>query len=236
MGIARAVLMLVATVAFVAPRPAFASPITIHFAGTLQYLSIYEPFTPPYVSSGYNGSFGGGSPFSGSLTFDDSASDSNVDVTVGDYSFSTPPFTATLQFGTYTLSSSSSGFTTQVLDNYRPEAFPSGYDGFYLLATNVSAVGAPAFSFAASYFSLLLENETTGSTLSSDSLASVPFSLASWPDTWVFFHVKRAGYPYSFSGGGTLNSLVVVPESSTSLLLWLGVTGFGIRRWFAAQR
>jgi hypothetical protein len=226
-------LALLAAIACLTPRSSVAANVTVSFSGTIDSLSILEDPFAPWIWHGYDGSFTVGSPFSGSLTFDDSTSDSNADVQVGNYSFDTPPFTAILQVGGYTLSSISGRNTAQIFNDSFPQTYPNGLDEISLFVEDVSVLGAPGFPSSESYFVLELE-DFTGSALGSDALASVPFSLAPWDQARISFSLRRADSLSSFVSAGPIASQSVVPEPSTALLIWLGATGLAIRRAFAA--
>ena len=119
-----------------------------------------------------------------------------------------------------------------------PPTYPNPLDrfGFDAYFASVVRTSSP-FSFGLdAQFYMSLTDSLAGLALSSDSLASVPFTLASWPQAAVGFRAGPNAGVLDFSATGTIQSLVAVPEPATLFPLLLCAVGLGIRRSFASPR
>ena len=233
MSAKRAFLLMAIGIAFVAPLPAVAGSLTVSFTGTIDtlFFTTAGPGGSP-ADSGYDGSFSVGSPFSGSLTLNDAASDLDPSSDSGLYRFDAPPWSAAFQVGNYTFSARGTGSCCSGFEVYVNDRL-SGVDQVLFAVPNPSVIRVPTnFPYMQdSGFYIFLRDSVTATALESDDLASVPFTLAAWPSASIEFRAVAAPtYPSDFHATGTLLTMVVVPEPSTALLLGLGVATFGIRR------
>lgn len=230
----RNVFLLTASLIAFAALPASASPITVYYTGTVSSLTFHKPIPPfwdsePYPDSitGYDGSFGVGSPFSGSITFDRSIPDRDPRSTDGDYDLdaAVSPWSATLTVGNYAF-----GFGDRLSDIFIRNdsgAPPASVDSvsFYLEGFYPRSPYPWEVRFA-----LALRDAVMASALGSDRLDAVPFALAAWPEASVTFTSGVSLDASDFTGSGTLQSLYSVPEPRGLFLLLLGMASLRIGR------
>lgn len=200
-------LVLVAIFAGVAP--AAASPISLLFTGTIDEANDENGVT--------DGSIAVGAEFSGSVSFDDAATDLDSDTGHGQYLFDSAPWTLTVQVGNYSLVAS--GFLIAVDDAF-------DFLGFTALAEDTSLIGPLSAPLEDASFQYAFNGVAP---LGSDELASVLFALLSWSD--APFHLQiGTGELGDFEAYGSVDSLVAVPEPGSSALLLVGALLLELRR------
>jgi len=208
--------------ALVAAPVARAAPLQISFEGVI------SDFEDP--DGVLDGSVGVGTPFSGSVSFDSSAADSNPSPNEGEFAFALPPYALAFAVGNYALVPSAElGVSTVSVLPFPGDAVIFAPRGGASVSGPLSLpVDGVTFNFR--------YDDPNGTTLSSTDLADVPFALASWPRVSVLFGIDVLFDPdlgdiNSAFMGGAVTSLSIVPEASalvllvaSGLVLWVGWT------------
>jgi hypothetical protein len=202
---------------------AAANDITFYFTGSITSTTGTAPFAR-------------GDTFSGSYTFDSTATDSNAATDVGDYFFTTSPYGITVAIDGYTITTSPGGspgnFLIEVLNNH------SGEDGYTFHSYSNDVSGSPTFTVTDVGFS---GNDPTQTLFSSDALPLVPPDLSSFSTQVFGISGGAATGPDGPDGGGgwdatgTLDSLTMtpvtsVPEPSGFVLLGGGLAAMLLMR------
>lgn len=214
----RAVLALLAAVAL--PASALAAPVTVVMTGTWDYVDD--------AGDVLGGAITLGTSYTATMTYDDSAPDFNSAPNVGNYDVGAYPFSFTLTSGGFTFSHVGSIAEIDVTN--------ASYDALAVYAENlVGGPGLPAFDF--SYVNPAFD-DTTGTALSSPSLAGLPWVLDDWNSRGMalFFDVAD-GSPLTYVDlGGTVDSITVVPEPSALALVGAGASALALGRRRRSQR
>jgi hypothetical protein len=183
---------------------ATASPITFAFTGTVTQVSLDDPDI-------FGGSVGVDTPFSGSYTFESTASDGISAATDGSYA---SPFTLSVDFSGDSLGPFSvTGFAVNTRNGSPDQYGVYGNDGT---------------------FEIQFLLESSSNPLSTDALPLTPPTLASFTQRlFTFRDATGLGLPEIL---GTIDSLActdgcaAVPEPGTLGLLALGIVGSAIER------
>ena len=202
------------------PALARAATIQIDFSGTV---TTFED------DGALDGSIGVGTPFSGSVTFDPSASDTNAALDVGTYDFPVPPNALSFTAGSYTVTSLLSFGVDTVVD---AGGLDPGDHVIFQTSSDVSLSGTLSAELDGLAFNFRY-GDPDGGTLTSDALGDVPFGLAGWPSVEIVFIVDVFDSETNESAtavvSGPVTSLSVVPEPSAWALLAIGSGLLGVR-------
>lgn len=210
----------VAALALIAPLSAAGTAIRVSFSGTIDTV---------YDDTGISdGSVAPGTPFSGSVTFDDSVDPLFTDAYGSIYGFSTPPWAMSAQIGSYTVFSVANPVepsAESLIIRIQHFSHPPDYVSFDSATGAAAGLGPFPGPLEPVSIGLLLQ-DTYGETFPlfySSALDAVPYDLALWNTRVFSFSIGERGPTY-FGAMGTVDSLeaVVVPEPGTGVLLALG--------------
>ena len=196
------ILKLAPLIALAFPTAVGATPVSLSFSGLIVF------------SGGVDDSAVGGKPFSGTLTFDDDAPDTDRYSDTGTYVFQSPPWSFTVQFGNYAVSAGTSGFEIQVVPD----------SGLFVTAYGASLTGPP-LTPPSTTLRMRFYNEL-GTLLGSTSLSSISFASARWDQVQADMGSDLNG----FGAAGVVQHIEVVPEPGSGALLVLGISLIALKR------
>jgi hypothetical protein len=171
-------------------------------------------FVDDYINV-FGGSIGSGDLITGTYTYDPATQDSEPsDPAVGLYHHNTAPAGISLTIGgfTFTTDPSSVNFDIRIEDNYL-----LGEDRYWLQShSNLDLTGGVGVGFISWQLA-----DHTGTPLSDDSLPLREPDLSGWDTTfpggnWIYIEGSETR---TFAIGGSVTSVLIVPEPITILLL-----------------
>lgn len=204
--------------AMASPQQAAASPVTVVMTGIWTLVDD--------AGAVLGGAILPGSAFSATLVYDDATPDSNADPLYGNYFVAPAQFSFTLASGGFLFSHVPGGVNEiDVID--------LGSGDSVAVYAETFTTSPPLPPFGLNYANPFLD-DPTGTTLSSDALTAVPWSLAAWSAaSMTFFADIDDGNPLTyFDLEGDITGLTVVPEPGSFGMLALGLTALacGARR------
>jgi len=210
-----------------APQSASAALVTLTFSGRVSFIQPHPdiPDTQPLVDS--LGSAGTpGSPFSGSLTFDDSSPPSSESSLGNTYPLAIPPGSFSARLGTTFLS----GAMTWTAPSFEIDTYLTPGDE----PPNVdirSTLASSRFGYSAS-FEIYLKD--AGHPLSSPALDRIPWDISLYPDHEIAWTIQSVDFPGEsvvvFANGSDFTFSATVPEPNGAALWLLGCLPFPLLR------
>jgi hypothetical protein len=202
-------LWILAFAALATAPAAYATSVTVQISGT--WSSVTDN------ANVFGGSVAIGTPFSATLVYDDSTTDTDPDPSLGSFNILAASSDLSITTSSFVFTPGASALLSMAIEN--DNAF--GEDRLFLFTDGYTASGLPVgISLTGTRYANPVFTDTSATAHASDALTGLPWSIGSYNLTSFYFfaQVAGAGANKFVELDGVVTSLAVLPEPGSGLL------------------